>query len=155
MKPSFSSLTQKESSLYCVVHGIVAYSRSCLLSPYPYLLETVNQSYLVLPCRQFSLVEIKTATNNFDDYLVIGEGCYGKVYQGFTDDHTISVAIKGVNIINLWQRFHELRTEVLVLSNYATLTLSVSSDIVSKMNRRGSLCTSSWSMETSKTPLWH
>ena len=86
----------------------------CLYS-YPDLLETVNQSYSVLPCRRFSLAEIKTVTNNFDDNLVIDEGCYGKVYQGFIDHRSITVAIKGVNIINSWRRFHELRTEVLVL----------------------------------------
>ncbi|XP_030970393.1 receptor-like protein kinase FERONIA [Quercus lobata] len=79
------------------------------------MLETVNQSYSVLPCRRFSLAEIKTATNNFNDNIVIGEGRYGKVNQGFIDDRTISVAIKGVNIINSWRRFHELRTEMLVL----------------------------------------
>nr|POF15406.1 receptor-like protein kinase feronia [Quercus suber] len=64
------------------------------LPTYPYLVKTVNQSYSVLPCRRFSLVEIKTATNNFDDNLVIGQGRYGKVYQGFIDDRTMSVAIK-------------------------------------------------------------
>uniref|UniRef100_A0A7N2LR11 Protein kinase domain-containing protein n=1 Tax=Quercus lobata TaxID=97700 RepID=A0A7N2LR11_QUELO len=65
----------------------------CLYS-YLDLLENVNQSFSVLPCRRFSLAEMKTATNNFDDNLVIGEGRYGKVYQGFIDDRSISVAIK-------------------------------------------------------------
>ena len=34
-------------------------------------------------CRQFSLAEIKTATNNFDHDLVIGEGGFGKEYKEF------------------------------------------------------------------------
>ena len=52
-----------------------------------------------LPCRRFSLAEIKTATNNFDDNLVIGEDRYGKkVYKGFIDDRTISVAVKRTDL---------------------------------------------------------
>ena len=46
-----------------------------------------------LPCRRFSLAEIKTATNNFDDNLFIGEWNCRKVYKGFIDDPTITVAI--------------------------------------------------------------
>ncbi|KAF3966009.1 hypothetical protein CMV_009856 [Castanea mollissima] len=48
-----------------------------------------------IPCRRFSLAEIKTATNNFDHTLVISEDLYnGRVYKGFIDDQTISVAVK-------------------------------------------------------------
>ncbi|KAL0011825.1 hypothetical protein SO802_006933 [Lithocarpus litseifolius] len=47
-----------------------------------------------LPCRRFSLAEIKTATNNFDHNLIIGQGRYGKVHLGFIDDRTIIVAVK-------------------------------------------------------------
>lgn len=35
-------------------------------------------------CRYFSLDEIKTATRNFDDDFVIGEGRFGKVYKGLS-----------------------------------------------------------------------
>ena len=55
----------------------------------------------VLPeglCRRFSLAEIKKATNDFADDLVIDEGGFGKVYKGFIDDRGISVAIKRLNI---------------------------------------------------------
>ncbi|GFY82562.1 DNA repair-recombination protein [Actinidia rufa] len=45
-------------------------------------------------CRCFSLSEILTATNNFDDASVIGIGGFGKVYKGFIDNGTITVAIK-------------------------------------------------------------
>ena len=59
-----------------------------------------------LRCRRFSLAEIKTATNNFDDNLVIGEDRYGKkVYKGFIDDRTISVAVKRTD---LWSGKNEV-----------------------------------------------
>ena len=59
-----------------------------------------------LRCRRFSLAEIKTATNNFDDNLVIGEDRYGKkVYKGFIDDPTITVAIARTD---LWWPNREL-----------------------------------------------
>uniref|UniRef100_A0A2N9HSG8 Protein kinase domain-containing protein n=1 Tax=Fagus sylvatica TaxID=28930 RepID=A0A2N9HSG8_FAGSY len=45
-------------------------------------------------CRRFSLAEIKIATNDFDEHLVIGEGGSGEVYKGCIDDRTINVAIK-------------------------------------------------------------
>ncbi|KAJ9554637.1 hypothetical protein OSB04_018682 [Centaurea solstitialis] len=49
--------------------------------------------------RQFSLAEIKLATHDFDDALVIGEGGFGKVYKGTIDfGGDIDVAIKRLNI---------------------------------------------------------
>ena len=59
---------------------------------------------LALPegsCRRFSLAEIKIATNNFDDDLVIDHGDSGKIYKGFIDDCTIKVAIRRRN----WAEF--------------------------------------------------
>ena len=58
-----------------------------------------------LPCRRFSLAEIKTATNNFDDNLFIGEWNCRKVYKGFIDDPTITVAIARTD---LWWPNREL-----------------------------------------------
>ncbi|GKD13293.1 receptor-like protein kinase FERONIA [Tanacetum coccineum] len=33
-------------------------------------------------CRHYSLAEIQSATQNFDDRLVVGQGGFGKVYRG-------------------------------------------------------------------------
>ncbi|XP_030970351.1 putative receptor-like protein kinase At5g39000 [Quercus lobata] len=45
-------------------------------------------------CGQFSLAEMKIATNNFNDKLLVGEGDFGRVYKGSIDDCTRIVAIK-------------------------------------------------------------
>ncbi|EPS72507.1 hypothetical protein M569_02249, partial [Genlisea aurea] len=48
-------------------------------------------------CRHFSLPEIKRATDDFRESLVIGIGAYGKVYKGFIDGDTTAVAVKRAN----------------------------------------------------------
>ncbi|XP_050287929.1 receptor-like protein kinase FERONIA [Quercus robur] len=65
-------------------------------------------------CRRFSVGEIKKATNDFADDLVIGEGGFGKVYKGFIDDRGISVAIKRFKTSSR-QGVVELTNEVVLL----------------------------------------
>ena len=45
-------------------------------------------------CRHFSIAEIKAATNNFDELLVVGVGGFGNVYKGYIDEGSTHVAIK-------------------------------------------------------------
>ncbi|KAL3624078.1 hypothetical protein CASFOL_032894 [Castilleja foliolosa] len=45
-------------------------------------------------CRQFSIDEIRSSTNDFDPQFHIGSGGYGKVYKGSIDDGSTLVAIK-------------------------------------------------------------
>ncbi|KAL2335412.1 hypothetical protein Fmac_016625 [Flemingia macrophylla] len=45
-------------------------------------------------CRHFSLIDIKAASNNFDDVLIIGVGGFGHVYKGYIDGCLTPVAIK-------------------------------------------------------------
>ncbi|GFY82556.1 malectin/receptor-like protein kinase family protein [Actinidia rufa] len=67
-------------------------------------------------CRCFSLSEIKTATNNFDDASVVGIGGFGKVYKGSIDNNgTITVAIKRLKDESK-QGAKEFWTEVKMLS---------------------------------------
>lgn len=64
--------------------------------------------------RRFSLEEIKTATRNFDDLLVIGCGGFGKVYKGEIEEGNL-VAIKRAHPLSN-QGASEFETEIEMLS---------------------------------------
>ncbi|KAJ4764422.1 hypothetical protein LUZ62_074797 [Rhynchospora pubera] len=64
-------------------------------------------------CRHFSFAEIKQATKNFDESLVIGVGGFGKVYKGVVDG--VKVAIKRSNPQSE-QGVNEFNTEIEMLS---------------------------------------
>ncbi|KAL6561909.1 hypothetical protein OROGR_002916 [Orobanche gracilis] len=64
--------------------------------------------------RRFTLNEIKSATNCFDESLVIGEGGFGKVYKAEVDESTL-VAVKRSNPQSR-QGLAEFETEIEMLS---------------------------------------
>ncbi|GFS30500.1 malectin/receptor-like protein kinase family protein [Actinidia rufa] len=67
-------------------------------------------------CRRFSLAEILSVTNNFDDEVVIGRGGFGKVYKAVIDNGETTVAIKRLNSKSK-QGASEFWTEIEILSN--------------------------------------
>ncbi|PSS30522.1 Receptor-like protein kinase [Actinidia chinensis var. chinensis] len=66
--------------------------------------------------RRFSLAEILSVTNNFDDELVVGRGGFGKVYKALMDGGQTSVAIKRLDLKSR-QGANEFWTEIDMLSN--------------------------------------
>ncbi|XP_047158240.1 receptor-like protein kinase FERONIA [Vigna umbellata] len=45
-------------------------------------------------CRRFSFAEMRAATQNFDEVLIVGTGGFGQVYKGYIDEGSVPVAIK-------------------------------------------------------------
>ncbi|KAJ0540957.1 putative protein kinase RLK-Pelle-CrRLK1L-1 family [Helianthus annuus] len=78
---------------------------------------TGESSSLAQLCYRFSLEDIQSATNNFDDTLVIGHGGFGKVYKGcvHTDKTSQVVAVKRLDSMSN-QGVPEFRAEIEMLS---------------------------------------
>ncbi|KAF8098421.1 hypothetical protein N665_0267s0006 [Sinapis alba] len=66
-------------------------------------------------CRRFSIFEIKYATNDFDEKLIVGAGGFGSVYKGRIDSGTTLVAVKRLGIASK-QGAKEFKTELEMLS---------------------------------------
>ncbi|KAK2413152.1 receptor protein kinase FERONIA [Trifolium repens] len=79
--------------------------------------ETKTEGTSILPshlCRYFTIVEIRAATNNFDDIFIIGVGGFGNVYKGYIDGVT-PVAIKRLKP-GSQQGINEFMNEIELLS---------------------------------------
>ncbi|GLU01724.1 hypothetical protein SLE2022_190130 [Rubroshorea leprosula] len=73
-------------------------------------------------CCQFSIAEIKAATQDFDDALLIGSGGFGNVYRGIMKGGTTIAAIKRLNPSSR-QGAHEFHTEIALLSKLRHINL--------------------------------
>ncbi|GJV38517.1 receptor-like protein kinase FERONIA [Tanacetum coccineum] len=79
--------------------------------------ENMTSSTSAQPSRQFTIAEIQSATNNFDDELVIGHGGFGKVYKGqiSIEESSHFVAIKRLDSMSN-QGAAEFKAEIEMLS---------------------------------------
>ncbi|KAL2976992.1 hypothetical protein AAZX31_13G040000 [Glycine max] len=68
-----------------------------------------------LLCQRFSLMDIKAATNNFNNASLVGVGGFGHVYMGYIDGISIPVAIKRLKPGSK-QGSEEFLTEIKMLS---------------------------------------
>ncbi|XP_028758729.1 receptor-like protein kinase FERONIA [Neltuma alba] len=66
-------------------------------------------------CRYFSISEVRAATNNFHDSLIIGVGGFGNVYKGHIENDSVPVAIKRLKQ-GSQQGLKEFETEIEMLS---------------------------------------
>ncbi|KAL9173631.1 hypothetical protein ABFS82_02G000900 [Erythranthe guttata] len=73
-------------------------------------------------CCRFSLAEIQSATEDFNDAFVIGKGGFGKVYKGFVDNMQEIVAIKRLKTDSK-QGKREFWTEIEMLSELRHVNL--------------------------------
>ncbi|XLR63087.1 hypothetical protein HN51_067850 [Arachis hypogaea] len=73
-------------------------------------------------CCHFSIEEIRTATNNFDELFVIGAGGFGNVYKGYINDGATPVAIKRLKQ-GSQQGVNEFLNEIEMLSQLRHLHL--------------------------------
>ncbi|KAL5080338.1 hypothetical protein RYX36_008759 [Vicia faba] len=73
-------------------------------------------------CRSFSLLDIRAATNNFDELFIVGVGGFGHVYKGYIDNGSTPVAIKRLKP-GSQQGENEFINEIDMLSNLRHLHL--------------------------------
>ncbi|KAJ0230815.1 receptor-like protein kinase [Hirschfeldia incana] len=66
-------------------------------------------------CRRFSILEIRSATNNFEKKLIVGVGGFGPVYKGRIDGGATLVAVKRLDISSN-QGVTEFEAELKMLS---------------------------------------
>ncbi|KAE8730481.1 Receptor-like protein kinase FERONIA [Hibiscus syriacus] len=107
------------SSIVSMVLILVFRLRKHLLSR----TESLNRKEVSpIRCKHISLVDILTATNNFDDALIVGRGGFGNVYKGHLPGTQYDVAIKRLNSKS-HQGENEFWAEIEMLSQLCYINL--------------------------------
>ncbi|THG09622.1 receptor-like protein kinase FERONIA [Camellia sinensis] len=89
---------------------------SCFWSQLDHSKSGLNITIHVSPlCHRFSIKEIKAATSNFDEALVVGTGGFGNVYKGCINGGAKMVAVKRGNRMEE-RNIHEFQTEITMVS---------------------------------------
>ena len=62
---------------------------------------THNESEILgaVNLKSFKFSELATATLNFRTDSLLGEGCFGYVYKGWVDEHSLAAAIPGTGLV--------------------------------------------------------
>ncbi|KAL4322713.1 hypothetical protein HN51_067866 [Arachis hypogaea] len=79
------------------------------------ILEEQPSSIISELCRQFSLLEMQSATNNFHNSFKVGEGSFGNVYKDYLENSSTPVAIKRCKKDSVFG-LSSLKNEVVLLS---------------------------------------
>ncbi|XP_010441028.1 PREDICTED: probable receptor-like protein kinase At5g38990 [Camelina sativa] len=111
---------KKKRNEFSTVHTTSKPSMNSSWGPIPHGTGSTNtKSATSLPsdlCRRFSIYEIKSATNNFEEKLIVGVGGFGSVFKGRIDGGATLVAVKRLEITSN-QGAKEFETELEMLSN--------------------------------------
>ncbi|XP_010435807.1 PREDICTED: putative receptor-like protein kinase At5g39000 isoform X1 [Camelina sativa] len=110
---------KKNRNEFSTVHTTSKPSTNSSWGPIPHGTGSTNtKSATSLPsdlCRRFSIYEIKSATNNFEEKLIVGVGGFGSVFKGRIDGGATLVAVKRLEITSN-QGAKEFETELEMLS---------------------------------------
>ncbi|RYR18412.1 hypothetical protein Ahy_B03g063035 [Arachis hypogaea] len=81
-------------------------SRSMLMSPL-----TEGEILLSTNLKNFSFIELRTATRNFRPDSLVGEGGFGSVFKGWIDEHTLEPTKPGTGLVIAVKRLNQESTQ--------------------------------------------
>ncbi|MED6219115.1 Interface between microtubules and kinetochore protein [Stylosanthes scabra] len=81
-------------------------SRSMLISP-----QTEGEILLSTNLKNFSFIELRTATRNFRPDSVVGEGGFGSVFKGWIDEQTLEPTKPGTGLVIAVKRLNQESTQ--------------------------------------------
>lgn len=83
------------------------FSSSHTVSSVSTTIRTEGDILLSSNLKNFSFIELKTATRNFRPDSVLGEGGFGCVFKGWIDEHTFKAARPGTGMVIAVKRLNQ------------------------------------------------